>query len=30
MKSEIENISFILYEIKDDKIINDNDNYIKL
>ena len=30
IKSETENISFILYEIKDDKNINDDDNYIKL
>ena len=30
IKSEIENISFILYEIKNDKIINNDDNYIKL
>ena len=30
IKSETENISFILYEIKSDKNINDDDNYIKL
>ena len=30
IKSETENISFVLYEINDDKNINDDDNYIKL
>ena len=30
IKSETENISFILYEIKNDKIFDEDDNYIKL
>lgn len=30
IKSETENISFILYEEKDDKNINEDDNYIKI